>query len=245
MTDFAKNLFDFLKSVALVTAIGAPSAAAGVFVYERPDSAMMLLSKVQSVEIGDFKLALGQKAFEINPDLGAKKNSTDDLIARARNLGPREVERLLHLLPLGAAGMDRLGADAVKCDYDKADARTRLFAVIDKSLEEKKLIEITRRDELIDQKTHEIYGPPSACYRVVVTALGADVKSMIVSELTRYFTSELDVGALPAAVKPASDKPVSAKPASEKPASERPVSERSRTKFAQPRRDAVERIAAR
>ncbi|OAI30213.1 hypothetical protein A1351_09955 [Methylosinus sp. R-45379] len=235
MTDFAKNLFDFIKSVTLATAIGAPTAAAGVFVYERPDSALMLLSKVQSVEIGDFKLALGQKAFEINPDLGAKKNSMGDLIARARNLGPREVERLIHLLPLDAASMDRLGADAVKCDYDRADARTRLFAVIDKSLEEKKLVEIMRRDELIDQKTHEVYGPPSACYRVVLTALGADVKSMIVSELTRYFTSELDVGAPPAAVKPASDKP----------ASERPVSERSRTKFAQPRRDAAKRIAAR
>lgn len=240
MTDIAKNLFDFLKSVALVTAIGGPSAAAGAFVYQRPDSALMLLSKVQSVEIGDFKLALGQKAFEINPDLGAKKNSTDDLVARARNLGPREVERLIHLLPLDAAAMDKLGADAIKCDYEKADARTRLFAVIDKSLEEKNLIEITRRDDLIAQKTHDVYGPPSACYRVVVTALGADVKSMIVSELTRYFTSELDVGALPATVKPAN-----VMPASDKPALNKPVSERSRTKFAQPRRDAAERIAAR
>ncbi|WP_036291330.1 hypothetical protein [Methylosinus sp. PW1] len=245
MTDIAKNLFDFLKSVALVTAIGGPSAAAGAFVYQRPDSALMLLSKVQSVEIGDFKLALGQKAFEINPDLGAKKNSTDDLVARARNLGPREVERLLHLLPLDAAGMDKLGADPIKCDYEKADARTRLFAVIDKSLEEKNLIEITRRDELIDQKTHEIYGRPSACYRVVVTALGADVKSMIVSELTRYFTSELDVGAPPAAAKPANDKPANVMPAIDKPALNKPVSERSRTKFAQPRRDTAERIAAR
>ncbi|WP_018266082.1 hypothetical protein [Methylosinus sp. LW4] len=240
MTDIAKNLFDFLKSVALVTAIGGPSAAAGAFVYQRPDSALMLLSKVQSVEIGDFKLALGQKAFEINPDLGAKKNSTDDLVARARNLGPREVERLIHLLPLDASGMDKLGADAIKCDYEKADARTRLFAVIDKSLEEKNLIEITRRDDLIAQKTHDVYGPPSACYRVVVTALGADVKSMIVSELTRYFTSELDVGAPPAAVKPAN-----VMPAIDKPALNKPVSERSRTKFAQPRRDAAERIAAR
>lgn len=230
MSDFAKKLFDFLKTATLATAIGAPSAAAGVIAYQRPDSALMLLSRVQSVEIGDFKLALGQKAFEINPDLGVKKNSTDDFAALARKLGPREVERLIHLLPLDAAGMDKLGADAIKCDYGKADARTRLFAVIDKSLEEKKLIEITRRDDLIDQKTHEVYGPPSACYRVVVTALGADVKSMIVSELTRYFTSELDVGASPAAVEPASDKP---------------VSERSRTKFAQSRRDAVERIAAR
>jgi hypothetical protein len=245
MTDFAKNLFDFIKSVALVTAFGAPSAAAGVFVYERPDAILLLLSKVQSVEIGDFKLALGQKAFEINADLVGKKNSAGDLVARAKNLGPREVERLIHLLPLDSAGMDKLGAEAIKCDYDEADARTRLYGVIDKSLEEKKLIEIVRRDEFMDQRWHERYGRPSACYRVVVTPLGADVKSMIVSELTRYFTSELDVGAPPPVVKPVSDKPVSANPVSVKPASDKPVSERSRTKFAQPRREAPQHIAAR
>jgi len=237
MTDFAKNLFDFIKSVALATAIGAPSAAAGVFAYERPDAVLLLLSKVQSVEIGDFKVALGQKAFEINADLGGAKSGDArvELIKRARNLGPREVERLIHLLPLDTTNLNKLGAEAIKCDYDKGDARTRLYAVIDKSLEEKKLIAIERHDEFIEQKSHPVYGRPSACYQAVITAAGADVKSMIVSELTRYFTSELDVGAPPAAETPASQNPVSDKSVSEKP----------KTKIAKTRRDQPERIAAR
>ncbi|CAN2532340.1 hypothetical+protein [Methylocapsa aurea] len=237
MTEFAQNVFDFIKSVALVTALGAPSAAAGVFAYERPDTILQLLSKVQSVEIGDFKLALGQKAFEINADLGGSKigDARVDIIERARNLGPREVERLLHLLPLDTANMDKLGAEAIKCDYDKADARTRLYAVIDKSLEEKKLIAIELRNEFIEQKSHPVYGRPSGCYRAVLTAAGADVKSMIVSELTRYFSSELDVGAPPAA----------GKPASHNPASDKSVSEKPKTKLARTRREPEERIAAR
>lgn len=227
MTDFAKNLFDFLKSATLATAIGAPSAAAGVFAYERPDAMLLLLSKVQSVEIGDFKVALGQKAFDINADLGESKSHDDRaaLIARARSLGPREVERLIHLVPLDATNMAKLGPEIVKCDYDNADARTRLYAVIDKSLEEKGLIEITRRDDAIDQKTHPLYGRPSACYQAVVTAAGADVKSMIVSELTRFFTGELDVGAPPAAARTASGAP--------------------KEKRAEARRDRGERVAAR
>ncbi|WP_159728108.1 hypothetical protein [Methylosinus sp. Ce-a6] len=227
MTDFAKNLFDFVKSATLATAIGAPSAAAGVFAYERPDAMLLLLSKVQSVEIGDFKVALGQKAFDINADLGESKSYDDRaaLIARARSLGPREVERLIHLLPLDATNMAKLGPEVVKCDYDKADARMRLYAVIDKSLEEKGLIEISRRDDVVDQKTHPVYGRPSACYQAVVTAAGADVKSMIVSELTRFFTGELDVGA----------PPVVAKTASETPKEKRAVA----------RRDRRERLAAR
>ena len=237
MTDFAKNLFDFIKCVTLATAIGAPSAAAGVFAYERPDAVLLLLSKVQTVEIGDFKLALGQKAFDINADLGRTKSHDDraGLIERARGLGPREVERLIHLLPLDETNMAKLGADVVKCDYDKADARTRLYAVIDKSLEEKKLIEIMRRDEFIDQKIHPRFGRPNTCYEAVVTAAGADVKSMIVSELTRYFAGELDVGAPPAA----------GKPATQNPASDKSVSEKPRTKLAEARRDQGERIAAR
>lgn len=208
MTDIAKNLFDFIKSATLATAIGAPSAAAGVFAYSRPDAMLLLLSKVQSVEIGDFKLALGQKAFDINADLGESKSYDDRaaLILRARSLGPREVERLIHLVPLDARNMAKLGADAVKCDYDNADARTRLYAVIDKSLEEKGLVETARRDDVIDQKTHPIYGRPSACYQAVVTAAGADVKSMIVSELTRFFAGELDVGAPPAAARTATER---------------------------------------
>ncbi|MBG0812057.1 hypothetical protein IY145_22200 [Methylosinus sp. H3A] len=227
MTDFAKNLFDFIKSATLVTALGAPSVAAGVFAYERPDAILLLLSKVQSVEIGDFKVALGQKAFEINADLGETKTHEvrADLIKRARGLGPREVERLIHLLPLDETNMAKLGPEAIKCDYDKADARTRLYAVIDKSLEEKKLIEIERRDEFIDQKVHPQFGRPSACYQTVVTAAGADVKSMIVAELTRYFAGELDVGAPPIADKPAS--------------------QRSKEKLSKTRRDQPQRIAAR
>lgn len=242
MTDFAKNLFDFIKTATLATAIGAPSAAAGVFAYERPDAMLMLLSKVQSVEIGDFKVGLGQKAFDMNADLAATKSFDDraDLIKRARSLGPREVERLIHMLPLDESNMDKLGLRAINCDYDRADARTRLYAVIDKSLEEKKLVAIKPRNDAIDQMTHDKFGRPSACYQIVATAAGADVKSMIVSELTRYFSSELDVGAPPAAAKLIGESAASEKPATDKPASEKP-----KEKLTKARRDRPERIAAR
>jgi hypothetical protein len=50
-----------------------------------------------------------------------------------------------------------------------------------------------RRDDLAPERTHEAFGPASRCYQTILTPDGADVKSLIVSEMTRFFGRELDV----------------------------------------------------
>lgn len=210
MSDFSAKLFDFLKCAALGTAIGAPTAATAVFAYTKPDAVFLLLSKVQSVEIGDVKVALGQKAFELNADLQSSKNAIDQaaLVRRAGGLGPREVERLVHHVPVRQA---EIGDLDVSCDYEKADARMRLFVVIDKALEEKGLVELRERSDLLDRRRHGDFGRPRACYQAIVTAAGADVKSLIVSEMTRSFHNGFDTGVEPLAEKAGKRKEQAAK----------------------------------
>lgn len=192
MSTLDQKLFDIAKRMTLMTLIFAPTGVVVGLCLLEPAIVTGLASRLASVEIGDFKVVLGQEAFTLNGDLGANKNLVDQmtLIDRARRLGPREVERLMHFVPLGR---ERIADHNLSCDYQRADSKTRLYTVIDDSLAEKGLIALQERDDLTPERTHEAFGPASRCYQAILTAEGADVKSLIVSEMTRFFGRELDV----------------------------------------------------
>lgn len=192
MSTLDQRLFDIAKRMTVMTLIFAPTGVVIGLCLLEPTIVTGLASRLASVEIGNFKVVLGQEAFKLNGDLGAHKNLVDQmtLIDRVRRLGPREVERLMHFAPLGR---EKIADHNLSCDYERADSRTRLYTVIDDSLAEKGLIALQERDDLAPDRTHEIFGPASRCYQAILTPNGADVKSLIVSEMTRFFGRELDV----------------------------------------------------
>jgi hypothetical protein len=86
-----------------------------------------------------------------------------------------------------------LSADDLHCDFDKATSRMRLFSAADAGLVEKKLVERipTTRVPVVhydpkDKNAVDI-GNPSNCYQMVLTDEGRNLKSVLVSELTRAF----------------------------------------------------------
>lgn len=191
-TSFSQDALALVKSVALMLLIIAPTVMAAEFAYKNPDILFLLLDRVQTLEIGNTKIAFGEKAFALNPDL---KSSRGDqaaqwkIVKRLQGLGPFEVDRLLHL---SERDRDHLGDDDLHCDYDSANSRMRLYAAADQGLFEKLLVERIPRPDLTRRQrdratTPSENGYPSNCYQMVLTKDGSDLKSVIVSEMTRFF----------------------------------------------------------
>lgn len=191
-TSFAADALALAKSAALTFAVAAPTTAAAVFAYENPDAILMLLSKVQTVEVGDVKIAFGEKAFDLNPDLKRSRSDRVEqwkLVQRINSLGPTEVDRLLHLSEIDKK---HLGDADIHCDYDNANSRMRFYAATDQALVEKALVERIARPDLTQKRRDagdgaSELGSPRNCYQMVLTKDGSDMKSVIVSEVTRLF----------------------------------------------------------
>lgn len=205
----ATRAFALARSAALTFSIAAPTTCASIFVYKNPDALLTLLSRVQTFEVAGVKIAFGEKAFDLNPDLRRSRSGRQEqtkLVQRLAALGPNEVDRLLHLSEIDK---DHIGDVDLHCDYDRATSRMRFYAATDEALVEKALVERVARPDLTRKKRDEAgsaseFGAPHNCYQLVLTKDGSDMKSVIVTEVTRLFRNA-EVDDTPE--KPAAEKP--------------------------------------
>jgi hypothetical protein len=192
MSDSPKDYFAAARSVSLPLTLLAAVVASGVFACQNPDVIDTLLSRVQTLEVGDLKIALGERAFKLNSDLQAKQLGLDAqsrLAKLAADLGPREVDRLLHLPELAQKAQ---GDSFVHCEFERSTAHMRYYAAIDHGLAERALVAIVSRADLADKRASAEFGRAVECYQMELTEDGADVKSVIVSELSRLFHGGFD-----------------------------------------------------
>lgn len=149
-----------------------------------------LTSRMQTAEFSGVKVSFGQRAFAQNDDL---KHISVEAKRAVRgvltDLSAPEVERLLH-----RAGYPQqyLSEKDLHCDYEHATSRMRIFAAADEGLAEKKLVRRIDRPDLTkrlreDANAPKDIGEPSHCYQMVLTPLGSDLKSVLVSEVARVF----------------------------------------------------------
>jgi hypothetical protein len=193
MTDSAQDILAAARSAALPLTLLAAVVAAGVFACSNPDATATLLSRVQTVQLGELKIALGEQAFKLNPDLQAKQFGADaqsKLSRLAGDLGPREVDRLLHLPELDQKNQGDL---YVHCEFERSTARMRYYAAVDHGLAERALVAIVPRSDVArkSEPTPDL-GRALLCYQMELTDDGYDVKSLIVSEMTRFFHGGFD-----------------------------------------------------
>ncbi|HEY5138970.1 MAG TPA: hypothetical protein VIJ25_06570 [Methylococcales bacterium] len=188
-SDFG-DILSFAKGVCLMTVAGVTGALAVELMYLHPDAIPELLERTQSVEVGATKIAFGEMAFSINPDLPLSLSERQKIHNYVKRLSPNEFDRLMHLTEYDKK---HLSVDDLHCDFDKATSRMRLFSAADAGLIEKKLVERipTTRVPFVhydpkDKKAVDI-GNPSNCYQMVLTDDGRNLKSVLVSELTRAF----------------------------------------------------------
>ncbi|MBY6240687.1 hypothetical protein [Methylosinus sp. Sm6] len=187
MTDSPQSLFSTARNATFPLTLLAAVASAGVFACANPDVVAMLLSRVQTVEVGDVKIALGDQAFKINSDLQVKQLGLEvqsKLTRLAADLGPREVDRLLHLPELDRKAQGDL---YVHCEFERSTANMRYFSAVDHGLAERALVAIVPRADLAGKRETPDFGRALGCYQMELTEDGADVKSLIVSELSRVF----------------------------------------------------------
>lgn len=106
-----------------------------------------------------------------------------------RSLSATEIERLLHRPDYGE---EDLSYKDMHCEYDNAGSKVKKFLAADAALKEKGLVDIIerpapgliqRRDSSPDKPAAE----PHRCYQMALTPLGADVKSVIITEISRVF----------------------------------------------------------
>ncbi|ATQ67343.1 MULTISPECIES: hypothetical protein [Methylosinus] len=188
MADSLKDAFTAAKSAFLPLTMLAAVVSAGVFVCNNPDVVGTLLARVQTVELGDLKIALGEQAFKINSALQAKHLTADaqaKLAKLAADLGPREVDRLLHLPEVEQASQ---GDRYLHCEFERSTAQMRYFTAVDHGLAERALVKIAPRADLATKTPPTpSLGRALTCYQMELTDDGYDVKSLIVSEMTRFF----------------------------------------------------------
>ena len=164
------------------------------FRLRNPDVVETLLSRVQTVELGELKIALGEQAFKINPALQAKHLTADaqsKLTKLAVDLGPREVDRLLHLPEVEQASQ---GDRYLHCEFERSTAQMRYFSAVDHGLAERALVARSPRAPISRprRRRRRASAAPSRCYQMELTDDGYDVKSLIVSEMTRFFHGGFD-----------------------------------------------------
>jgi hypothetical protein len=184
------DILALAKGILLLTASLIGGAAAVELMYVHPEAIAILVDRMQTVEVGNTKIAFGDMAFAINPDLKLSLAQQQKIRELAKSLSRNEFERLMHVTEYDK---EHLSEDDLNCDYDNATSRMRLFAAADAGLIEKQLVERMRTTRLpairydkIDKNAVDI-GNPSNCYQMVLTDEGRNLKSAIVSELTRAF----------------------------------------------------------
>ncbi|HYA81290.1 MAG TPA: hypothetical protein VED87_10205, partial [Methylocystis sp.] len=166
--------------------------AATVTAFLNKDALVDLLfdlsGRMRTAEVGSVKLSFGEpEAFTLNASL-ANVPPQDRLIIREslQKLSGPEVERLLHRAEYDEAHLD---PEDMHCDYENADQVMQLYRWADSALIEKRLFKRiskpafteTQRQRLTPNTLAKL-GAPSDCYQIVLTALGANVKSVLVTE---------------------------------------------------------------
>jgi hypothetical protein len=194
-TSESGDILSFAKGVCLLTVAAVAGALAVELMYLHPDTVPELLERTQSVEVGTTKIAFGEMAFSINPDLPMTLSERQRIRSYVKTLSANEFDRLMHLTEYDEK---HLSEDDLHCDYDKATSRMRLFAAADEGLIEKGLVTRIPSNKLPtvtynkrDKNAVDI-GNPSHCYQMVLTNEGRNLKSAMVSELTRAFGSVVE-----------------------------------------------------
>jgi hypothetical protein len=172
-----------------------------------------LTNRMQTAEIAGVKISFGENAYKLNPDL-AHVSADQKLGIRGvlDKLASEEIERLLHRTEYGES---QLSPDDLNCDYEKANSTMRMYAAADEALFEKNLFQRITKPEFTSGKRDRLppevsakLGAPSGCYQVVLTPLGMNVKSVLVTELSRAFSrSSLWASTESAPQKPAEHRP--------------------------------------
>jgi hypothetical protein len=195
-----KSLQDILSLIKSVV-IALVMVSAILFVYVKANTIsnvfFELVERMGSAEIAGVKVTFGEKGFVLNPDIA--KLSLDDrlkVVQSLKSLSPDEFNRLLHMTEYDK---QHVSDEDINCDYDKATAQMRLFSAADQGLSEKHLVEQNHDPKLTTKKRAEVedirkktgkpldIGSPSDCYQMTLTNTGRDLKSLMVSELTRVF----------------------------------------------------------
>ena len=148
-----------------------------------------IMNRVQTAEISGVKLSFGQQAYRLNADLHKTPGEMIQINETMSSLNAMEIERLLHRPDYGKAA---LSDSDLHCEFDNATSTMRKFLAADAVLREKGLIEQIDRPDLLDRLRREPsrdpnLGEPRRCYQMALTPLGADVKSVIISEISRVF----------------------------------------------------------
>lgn len=159
---------------------------------ERQNIGAMLvgvMNRMQTAEISGVKLSFGQQAYRLNADLHKSPGEMIHINETMGSLNAMEIERLLHRPDYGK---EALSDEDKHCEFDNATSTMRKFLAADAVLREKGLIEEIDRPDLLekvrrDPKRNKDLGEPHRCYQMALTPLGADVKSVIVSEISRVF----------------------------------------------------------
>ena len=148
-----------------------------------------VMNRMQTAEISGVKLSFGQQAYRLNADLHKSPSEMIQINETMSALNAMEIERLLHRPDYGKAA---LSESDLHCEFDKATSTMRKFMAADAVLREKGLIEEIDRPDLQDRLRRDSsrdtkLGEPRRCYQMALTPLGADVKSLIITEISRVF----------------------------------------------------------
>jgi len=148
-----------------------------------------VMNRMQTAEISGVKLSFGQQTYRLNADLHKSPSEMIQINETMSSLNAMEIERLLHRPDYGKAA---LSESDLHCEFDKATSTMRKFMAADAVLREKGLIEEIDRPDLLDRLRRDTsretkLGEPRRCYQMALTPLGADVKSLIITEISRVF----------------------------------------------------------
>ena len=181
-------------------AVAIRNAAITIFVLglitvgwsERQNIGAMLVgvvNRMQTAEISGVKLSFGQQAYRLNADLHKTPGEMIQINETMGALNAMEIERLLHRPDYGKGA---LSDEDLHCEFDNATSTMRKFMAADAVLREKGLIELIDRPDLLEKvrnlsSRNKDLGEPRRCYQMALTPLGADVKSVIVTEISRVF----------------------------------------------------------
>jgi hypothetical protein len=191
--EVASKLIKNTKDAMIIALV---SIAAVVGFLKKDDLAQTvvdLTDRVQTAEIAGVKIQFGERAYQLNPSLAhLKVDEKLGIRGILDKLSAEEVERLLHR----AESEAQLGPNDTNCDYENATSTMRIYSAADAALSEKNLAQRFFKPEFTEDtrqrltpETYEKLGAPSGCYKIALTPLRMNVKSVLVTELSRAFSN--------------------------------------------------------
>jgi hypothetical protein len=186
-----------IKNARDATITAAIMIAVVVGVLNKDDimaSVVAMTNRMQTAEFAGVKISFGEQAYALNPSLSGttlpQRREIRDVLDK---LTAEEVERLLHRTEYPP---EKLSPEDLNCDYEKATSDMMKYRWADKELSEMKLFRLIEKPEFTDDQHSRLppdvrakLGDPSGCYQIVLTPLGSNVKSVLVTELSRAFSA--------------------------------------------------------